>query len=1248
MAQYIFDVRNDRGEITANHKFQEECFNSIRSGNPLMFPINKSGDEITCLEYILDAVIDSGSGTPYVDEDLFSNLAHPTINLDQNLCHEIDDSDTPSTCIPKIIDAYVSVSSGGFNFTRGTHGKLYALDRLESRKKVSASMKQLTTRYYDHLRETNCRPRALKRRYGDSRDYLSCFEKLIFEGVGVDFIDVNAIPVEFFNTPMCHEGKDILWCYDDIVTYALSSTSDVYESSRKENCRNLLLDMIHSKKFEWQLYDRSSRACGSDVSCMDKIVYAPQTVTGVRPLEAVLSAYTNENNRIDDISENSPFSGSKCKYLGYDTSYENCMQATVRTLPRLFSAYDSYVRDAASRIGNLLISQPRYANDCGNLRFLSALVADEPTRHFSYNDAEGAFIRKEFSTWDNMEFKPVRIAQCVSSAGGKEHEVSGMDYALELGTPITYLLYNHPDAVEPLLKELNKEPCKSIVNGEPIPCLQKLTKELIINYDSTPPQINGSTRSIIEMILNSGGSGIDSLLYPDGKPYFTDYVTESIYHSIIVNSSAAIESIGVLDSMIRGMATHADQYSMKFADTPEYNRVGKIYDIIDEANRRYPDKSQSLRFKSPSIIRQHMNNAFIHTEDNVKKAIGCGLFSYGKSNSIVNIFSSWYHQYKGNPEITGSIESAMDKNSKKILSEYFKTYIHSQQGVSKPERDIALTPESIELFEHIYHKPMSEYFKPSLETRILYDEMCFSSPGVDNKDFLDEIYDDVPAASELRHDSKNIVGVYDVSVGKAGEWSRDHILRYAGAISKILYGSDQVIGEPYIIRSENMRPVPVGLIAAIDTISEPEFIGKRTDNVRGKLKISVFPVILPPMVQGDPDYAEHVLRSSGNDFMVEMYYEDTKGIRLPQLQSRFPVKEALQKLPKKIKNKLQEKYPYLFGQLDAVLAKEADAKAKPDREDASTYKLVISNKPADIIRASACQQWDSISCMSIFGGSHNDSLESYIGSGSYIAYLTKKSEYEPQWLARLFMHKCRNCNCVSIQDRLRYYEIERSEGRNYPNWHILYDAVKTVLADKGVNKVSRSTSCDFTWGGNVIDDIAENGDPRCDEEMDARHDSCIGECEEECDSESKVEDYFDEISGDVQDEINRRFEEAKTEHTIINDDGEEELDIDEDELHEDIENEVREGYEDELLSEKIQDCKDGCDSDCEDVNSDFDCLEYLEQTGMLDDEDSDVWTDSEDVKALNKDSQSYKGILLERTGQEEDSTKFVRQVTSEF
>jgi hypothetical protein len=72
-------------------------------------------------------------------------------------------------------------------------------------------------------------------------------------------------------------------------------------------------------------------------------------------------------------------------------------------------------------------------------------------------------------------------------------------------------------------------------------------------------------------------------------------------------------------------------------------------------------------------------------------------------------------------------------------------------------------------------------------------------------------------------------------------------------------------------------------------------------------------------------------------------------------------------------------------------------------EGTTKLKLVVSNRPADYMRASTCQQWRS--CLHsdlVDTGFNSNALAIYLGTGGYIAYIAN-DEFSPTWHARAFM-----------------------------------------------------------------------------------------------------------------------------------------------------------------------------------------------------------------------------------------------------
>jgi len=85
---------------------------------------------------------------------------------------------------------------------------------------------------------------------------------------------------------------------------------------------------------------------------------------------------------------------------------------------------------------------------------------------------------------------------------------------------------------------------------------------------------------------------------------------------------------------------------------------------------------------------------------------------------------------------------------------------------------------------------------------------------------------------------------------------------------------------------------------------------------------------------------------------------------------------------------------------DLTLNKIRDAlKIKPS-SNYTNLKLIISNRPYDMMRATSCQMWPS--CFNLENGGFASSITTYMYSGCYIAYIAS-SEYPITWLSRCWI-----------------------------------------------------------------------------------------------------------------------------------------------------------------------------------------------------------------------------------------------------
>lgn len=127
---------------------------------------------------------------------------------------------------------------------------------------------------------------------------------------------------------------------------------------------------------------------------------------------------------------------------------------------------------------------------------------------------------------------------------------------------------------------------------------------------------------------------------------------------------------------------------------------------------------------------------------------------------------------------------------------------------------------------------------------------------------------------------------------------------------------------------------------------------------------------------------------------------------------------------------------------DSMNAIRNAAKTRPS-QTGTPLKLIISNRPYDMMRATSCQMWPS--CFNLESGAYANAIPSYMYSGSYIAYIAS-SEYPTTWLARAWLlpieprHKPANAKaCVYI-------------GRIYGDHAtILKDGLQVIFRSKQIN-----------------------------------------------------------------------------------------------------------------------------------------------------------------------------------------------------
>lgn len=155
---------------------------------------------------------------------------------------------------------------------------------------------------------------------------------------------------------------------------------------------------------------------------------------------------------------------------------------------------------------------------------------------------------------------------------------------------------------------------------------------------------------------------------------------------------------------------------------------------------------------------------------------------------------------------------------------------------------------------------------------------------------------------------------------------------------------------------------------------------------------------------------------------------------------------------------------------DRELVKQLSTRQKA-AEGKTSLKLVISNRPADFMRASTCQSWRSCLHSDLLGsGFNSNALPQYIGAGAYVAYIAN-DEFSPTWYARAFMLPLMAKATNDPTRTKRWMENNYDFNNNFrvPKVYgatshkiLLEDALSQILRSKGYN-TNHLVSGDTSW-----------------------------------------------------------------------------------------------------------------------------------------------------------------------------------------
>jgi hypothetical protein len=212
------------------------------------------------------------------------------------------------------------------------------------------------------------------------------------------------------------------------------------------------------------------------------------------------------------------------------------------------------------------------------------------------------------------------------------------------------------------------------------------------------------------------------------------------------------------------------------------------------------------------------------------------------------------------------------------------------------------------------------------------------------------------------------------------------------------------------------------------------------------------------------------------DMVVVVTYRDA--ITNHEIESKTVKLSRLHRIPEV--KQLFDRVPSLVEQLHKAVTQRPSSTAQ-------NLKMVVSNRPYDLIRASSCQAWTS--CFNMRNGCHNDTVRTFVEYGAYIVYIAD-DEWSPTWYSRLYLVPANgDRTCLMIQKPYGLPDYKR----------LVMDAAKTLLYENGCN----SRDCTrqfpasvrrFPWSneldGRIIDYEAMKDAARskCEEDVNLRDD----------------------------------------------------------------------------------------------------------------------------------------------------------------
>ena len=233
----------------------------------------------------------------------------------------------------------------------------------------------------------------------------------------------------------------------------------------------------------------------------------------------------------------------------------------------------------------------------------------------------------------------------------------------------------------------------------------------------------------------------------------------------------------------------------------------------------------------------------------------------------------------------------------------------------------------------------------------------------------------------------------------------------------------------------------------------PRAIGHKMSKYDKYTNVKIVDVLAPPPTE------------EGGDFIVTVRLEgtDKDGTKREFSTEPMPMSEAFTKKGLLGRSDVKArivKYQDVATAIDQIVTRKASVKTD------ATFKLVISNRPADFIRASNCQNWWS--CMSFQDPGTNPAQMGHMGLGGYVAYLAS-DELALKWYVRANMDP--GMDLPGKPNNA--FEIYKMYGMT-PYKQLTGDAIKMVLYEAGYNHPQKIAETHDRYGGRMI----QNHTPR--------------------------------------------------------------------------------------------------------------------------------------------------------------------------